>query len=153
MAVSLMSKKRSYAKRNWYIMSPQLPLTSLLVPSMSLPIAYHCRSHWHPTPFVVLYVLCPIFMVNLLFLDCLDNNVGAVRSLEMSVTLCCLTQCYIPKNLDLLWTLLWESQIQCSLWTLKKEIIIFFLVFHWKKKVINKLFIKWGAGIFKKGMK
>jgi len=82
-------------------MSHQLPLTSVLVPAMSLPIAYHCHSHWLPTPFVVIYVIYPIFIVNLLFFNCLDSKVEAVSSLEMSVTLFCLTQCYIPKYLDL----------------------------------------------------
>ena len=82
-------------------MSHHLPLTSLLVPSMSLRNAYHCHFHWLPTAFIIIYVIYPIFIVNLLFLDCLDNKVEAVNSSEMSVPLRCLTQCYIPKNLDL----------------------------------------------------
>jgi len=85
MSVSLMSKKKSYARRNWYIMSHQLSLSSLLVPSMSLPIAYHCHSHWLPTPFIVIYVIYPIFIVSLLFWNCLDDKMEAVSSSEMSV--------------------------------------------------------------------
>lgn len=56
------------------------------------------HSHFLPTLFLVIYVIYPIFIVNLLFLDCLDTKVEVVSYSEMSVTVCCLTQCYIPKK-------------------------------------------------------